>query len=206
LAFLRDIVKLGVDEAVKRHGGAEAIICRTQEDRLVSLGIECEYTISGEADRWHATYQIDVEFPKTRPANICREELRIEQGQWWVGYTNEAGRVTCGAADDQPQQWEWRTKERPALDAYGTTPVPEFAACLEALTAYHFHPDAIRRLQKASLGRLLERDGSNLPSVITALQQADPDSVQRDRRMDQLDLDRADLERQAAAQERAREG
>jgi predicted ATPase len=94
LVFLRDIVKLGVDEAVKRHGGAEAIVCRTQEDRLVSVGIECDYLISGDADGWHATHQIDIELPKTRPAAIHYEKMRIEQGAWWLGYTNEAGRVT----------------------------------------------------------------------------------------------------------------
>src|SRR6266487_4380330 len=45
LAFLRDIVKLGVNEAVKRHGGAEAIPCRLQDDRLVSIEIECGYAL-----------------------------------------------------------------------------------------------------------------------------------------------------------------
>src|SRR5260370_11441097 len=58
LAFLRDIVKLGVSEAVKRHGGGEAILCRMQEDRVVSIEIESEYPISGDTHRWHATYRI----------------------------------------------------------------------------------------------------------------------------------------------------
>src|SRR5580692_10240326 len=64
LAFLRDIVRFGVNEAVKRHGGAEAIPCRSREDGVLSAEIECEYPISDEADRWHATYRIDIEFPK----------------------------------------------------------------------------------------------------------------------------------------------
>jgi predicted ATPase len=44
---------------------------------------------------------------------------------------------------------------------------------------YNFHPDAIRRLQKPSPGWLLERDGSNLASVIAGLKEINPDSVQR---------------------------
>src|SRR6202171_2077207 len=124
LGFLRDIVKLGVNEAVKRHGGADAILCRMQEDRVVSIEIECEYPISGDADRWNATYRIDIELPKARSAKICREDLRIGQAKWWVGYTNEAGRVTCGASDDQPQQRTWKVKERPFLEFYSETPVP----------------------------------------------------------------------------------
>jgi predicted ATPase len=50
---------------------------------------------------------------------------------------------------------------------------------LETLTAYNFYPEAIRLVQRPSPGGLLERDGSNLPSVLTALQQADPEAAQR---------------------------
>src|SRR3954449_9910779 len=41
LAFLRDIVNIGVNEAVKRHGGVEAILCRLRADRNVLIEIEC---------------------------------------------------------------------------------------------------------------------------------------------------------------------
>src|SRR2546421_320062 len=57
LAFLRDIVNQGVNEAVKRHGGAEAIRCQLRDDRAVSIEIECGYAIAGDADHWNATYQ-----------------------------------------------------------------------------------------------------------------------------------------------------
>src|SRR5205807_2340799 len=93
LAFLRDLVKSGVHEAVKWHGGAVAIPCRTAPERVVSIEIECEYPISGDADRYHATYRIDIEIPKKRPAKIRREELKIAQDHWWVGYHNEGGQV-----------------------------------------------------------------------------------------------------------------
>src|SRR5260221_7232782 len=43
LAFLRDLVKLGVNEAVKRHGGGEAIPFRLQDDRLGFLENEGGY-------------------------------------------------------------------------------------------------------------------------------------------------------------------
>src|SRR5437762_10591430 len=46
LAFLRDIVKLGVNEAVKKHGGSNAIPCRRAADRSVSVEIECNYVSS----------------------------------------------------------------------------------------------------------------------------------------------------------------
>src|SRR3989442_14556859 len=53
LAFLRDIVSLGLNEAVKRHGGADAILCRLQDDRSVSLEIECVYAIAEDPVHWH---------------------------------------------------------------------------------------------------------------------------------------------------------
>src|SRR3954464_10196597 len=40
LAFLRDIMRVGLTQSVRAHGGAEAILCRLQEDRVVSIEIE----------------------------------------------------------------------------------------------------------------------------------------------------------------------
>ena len=40
LAFLRDIVRFGVNEAVKRHGGVETILCRLRADRSVLIEID----------------------------------------------------------------------------------------------------------------------------------------------------------------------
>lgn len=179
LAFLRDLIKLGANEAVKRHGGADAILCRMQEDRAISIEMEGEYPISGEADCGHAAYRIEAEFPKTRAAKIRREELRIEQGKWWLGYTNDAGRVTCRAADSQPQQRTWKVKDRPFLDSYSDTPVPEFLECLEAITTYNFNPEAIRRPQKPTPGGFLERDGSNLASVIETTREVEAWAIER---------------------------
>jgi predicted ATPase len=105
--------------------------------------------------------------------------LCIEQDNWWVGYTNDNGRVTCGAANDAPQQRVWKVKDRPFLDVYHDTPVPEFAEWLESLTAYNFHPEAIRRVQKPNPGRLLERDGSNLASAIETTREVEEWATER---------------------------
>jgi predicted ATPase len=177
LAFLRDILNFGVNEAVKRHGGVEAILCRLSVDRSALIEIECGYAVA--SDPWHATYRIEIEFPKKRPARIRHEYLRLAKDKWWVGYTNNNGRVTCGAADDQLQDRLWKVKDRPFLDAYTDSPVPEFSEGLETLTAYNFHPEAIRRLQAPNPGWFLERDGSNLASVIEATGENDEESIER---------------------------
>lgn len=179
LGFLRDTVKFGVNEAVGRHGGAGAILCRSSGERVVSIEIECEYSVGDEADPWRATYRIDFEFPKSRPAKICREELRIEQGGWWMGYANESGRVTYESADDPPQQWTWKVRERPFLDFYRDTPVPEFLECLEAIATYNFNPESIRQLHQPDPGTMLARDGRNIASLIESVRAINASTVTR---------------------------
>jgi predicted ATPase len=179
LAFLRDIVKFGVNEAVKRHGGAEAILSRRSTDRSVQIEIEGSYAAQGAAEPWHTTYHLEMEFPKKRPARISLERLRLARDKWWVGYTNKNGRVACGAADDQSQDRLWKVKDRPFLDAFTDSAIPEFSEYLEALSVYNFHPEAIRRLQAPSPGRFLERDGSNLASVIEMTRENDEEVIER---------------------------
>ncbi|MFO0842585.1 MAG: AAA family ATPase [Gemmataceae bacterium] len=179
LAFLRDVMRFGVNGAVDEHGGVEGILCQTQKDRVVSITIECEYPISGDAVIWHARYRFDIELLKTRPAKPRLEELRIEQGHWWTGFTNQAGNVTFGATADGPFKRVWKMKERPFLDTYGDTPAPEFLECLEAITTYNFNPEAIRLPRKPTPGRFLKRDGSNLASVIETTCEIEAWAVER---------------------------
>ncbi len=179
LAFLRDIVRFGVNEAVKRHGGVETILCRLSADRSVLIEIECCYAVSGVTDLWHAIYCIEIVFPKKRPARISHEHLKLAQDKWWLGYTNSNGRVTCGAVDDQPQDRLWKVKNRPFLDVYTDSPVPEFSESLEAITAYNFHPEVMRRLLAPDPGWYLERDGSNLASVIETTHENEEEIIER---------------------------
>ncbi len=179
LAFLRDILIVGVNEASKRHGGYEAIPCRSCPESSVFIEIECGYTISGDPAPWTGIYSIEIAFPKKRPAEISYERLRIQQDNWWVGYTNKNGQIICSASDDEPWEYEWGIADRPFLDFYRDTPVPEFGDSLTAIATYNFYPDTIRAVQKPLLGVLLEKDGRNLASAIASLKEIEPDSVQR---------------------------
>jgi predicted ATPase len=97
LAFLRDVVSFGVNEAVKRHGGQESILCRFQSDSRVHIEVETTFSIVDKGEQWKVTYELQIELPKERPAHIVYERLRIGgDGEGSCGeYTNEAGRVTC---------------------------------------------------------------------------------------------------------------
>jgi predicted ATPase len=179
LAFLRDILIVGVNEASNRHGGYEAIPCRSCPEGSARIEIECGYTVSGDAVPWAGIYSIEIAFPKKRPAEIRHEHLRLLNGKWWIGYTNNNGQVTCSAADDGPAERDWKITDRPFLDNYHDTPVPEFHESLAGIATYNFHPDTIRSVQKPLLGVMLERDGRNLASAIGSLKEIKPDFVQR---------------------------
>jgi len=69
--------------------------------------------------------------------------------------------------------------DRPLLSVIGTQPFIELGEGLRVMGFYNFYPAGMRRLQKPNPGWLLERDGSNLASVIEGLKEIDPESVGR---------------------------
>ena len=179
LAFVRDIVIFGTNEASTRHGGYEAIPCRLCPESSVLIEIECGYSNAGDLEPWIGVYGIEIEFPKKRPAEIRHEHLRLQQGTWWIGYTNNNGRVSCSAADDNQANYVWKIPNRPFLDNYHDSPVLDLQDSLAAIATYNFHPDTIRSVQKPLLGVMLAKDGHNLASVIGGLKEIEPDFLQR---------------------------
>lgn len=177
LAFLRDVLVRGANEAVKCHGGRDAILCRFCPGQRVSLEVNTSMPFGGEL--LEGIYRLVIDIPVKQPARIAHEYLQLGEGAgWWLGYTNDAGRVTCAASDDSPQERAWGVPDRPFLDAYFDDPVPEFGDRIASWGAYNFYPEAIRRLQKPAAG-LLDRDGGNLASVIELTRDSRPVAVDR---------------------------
>jgi predicted ATPase len=179
LTFLRDIFAYDLQEAIKRHGGQDAIPWRLGKEQSVLIEVAGRYSLAGTDDFWDAAYRIVIDFPKRQPAVIRHEHLRLQQDDWWVGYTNDNGQVVCATADDCREERTWGVKYRPFIDSYGDTPVPEFRESLESLLAYRFHPDAIRRVQKPSPGYFLTTDGGNLASVLATMKENNPSAFER---------------------------
>jgi predicted ATPase len=65
------------------------------------------------------------------------------------------------------------------LGTVGYSPLIDLGNHLRWMGFYNIHPDAIRLPQKPLPGVLLERDGSNLASVVRSLEQLNPTSFQR---------------------------
>ncbi|HYH64674.1 MAG TPA: AAA family ATPase [Urbifossiella sp.] len=184
LGFLSDVIHVGIGEAVKQHGGAAAILCKwgsypVGEYRAVSIEIEGEFTVGLKNDTHTSRYRLDIEFPRNRPPRVRAEVLRIEAGDWWVGFTNKGGEVIYVSADDEPLLELWHVPDRPALDSYRDSPVTDFIGYFDAFAFYRFNPEAIRPVRKPAPGYFLEPDGGNLASVIATTLENDPPSIER---------------------------
>ena len=69
LGFLRDVVKYGVREAVKQHGGADAILCKSIVNcTTVRFEIDCCFEavliveLKTPSKRWLTQYRLDISF------------------------------------------------------------------------------------------------------------------------------------------------
>ncbi len=178
LGFLRDVLALNLNEAVKRHGGAAAIPCRQLDERSVSIEIECGWEKFDTSQIQCATYRIDIEFTKNEQPKIRFESCTINYTGNCDRFTSTDGSVVFSSNDrDLPEKLYWPTG-RPIL-AYTDGEYYEFYKRLTALLTYNFSPRSIRQLQLVSYEGYLEPDGSNLASVIDSMQEYSDDDVAR---------------------------
>jgi predicted ATPase len=189
LAFLRDVVVKGVREAVKLHGGHDAIPCSLSSDCKVGIEVEVAFAASplikpftcmvGEA--WTASFVVEIDFsPRVYP-RIVREGGRLtnDKATRSTSYTVEAGRVVWEGDSYVHPVTEWPNPDRVLLSLYGASPFEELVERIESIETYNFNPEAIRRPQKPAPGGFLERDGSNLASVIETTREAEEWAVER---------------------------
>jgi predicted ATPase len=184
LGFLRDVIRFGVGEAVKRHGGADAILCKwgdypIGEDRTVSLEVRGTLDLGRFEGVFIWRHQLDVEFPSNRPPRIRKEVFKIRNGDRWDGFTYHRERVTYRASGDSPLRESRKYPDRSCLDAYRDGPADGLAREFNTLLSYNFRPDAIRPVSKPALGYYLDADGANLASVIETTLENDAPSIER---------------------------
>jgi predicted ATPase len=187
LAFLRDVMQLGASEAAKRHGGADTILCRVNDDRIIKFEVECDTSSTEHDTPLEAVFTLEIEFPKKQRPHIRSESLHItDAGDYQMGYSHADGKVTCFADGDAPVEWEWGDSEYPFLVRYHnelrTDQVPWLIDGIRSFSLHNFQPPIIRRLQHPSPGNPLDQDGANLASVIEATRENDKEAFERIRR------------------------
>jgi predicted ATPase len=196
LAFLRDVMQVGVAEAVKRRGGWPAVVCRTAKTPTITFDIEagftCEPPHEHEGKTFRAIYTLELTGNESAAPTIAGERLEIvdEKGRL-SGAILEARegivqreRSTPNGAQPLPLPHSRELlaalrPDHPLLAVIGTWPFLDLADRLRTMGFYNFNPESMRSVQKPLPGVMLEKDGRNLGSAIGALKETDPESFQR---------------------------
>jgi predicted ATPase len=181
LAFLGDALRSGVTEAINRHGGFPAILCRSVESSALSFEIEAAF--SDEAAFYVAEYGVKIQANPDSPPVVSQEVLRFKDETRNRSRQFEARQGKMEWLGDGVSRQSSTPGQLPPdylhLGYLGEYPFPVLADSLRNMGTYNFHPEAIRRLRKVGVGYLLERDGSNLASVVAMLQEKDPELLGR---------------------------
>jgi predicted ATPase len=206
LAFLRDLMEVGVAEAVRRRGGWSAIHCRSLTDNVIGIDVEvaCTGWVTGPTANGSsptrsrvpliANYAIEIaDQPRQQPQAVV-EKLRLRSeldGSEFIldfdhgkfTFNERAGKDSTGP-DWIPSSLKlYVTRLEPfILQAIREEPFVGLADGLRWIGCYNFRPEAIRDLHKPNPGWLLERDGSNLASVIETTRENEAWVIDRVRR------------------------
>jgi predicted ATPase len=209
LAFLRDVMALGVAEAVKLRGGWSAIACRTSDAQPIELEVEAGFTCGRpypragrngavganspdqEGQVFSARYNLKLSVDASSIPIIERETLDIADAanQPVAGFEMHGGivqrwksKTDSGSAEVFPHSSGLISlirPDHPLLAVIGTQPSTDLWAGLRYMAFYNFNPDTLRRPQPPLPGVLLDRDGWNIASVIASLRDREPNAVER---------------------------
>jgi predicted ATPase len=199
LAFVRDAVKYGVREAVQMHGGMRNLAHRSNERGAVGI-------------------ELEVSLPHPSSSSVCLIDyrFRVQADTRGIPHLESERLRTNGTGGEAIPEFDRSFSEFTPLNPAAVTPYLErmfqqnkefghlllpvhdtpvgfrLIEGLKGMRLYNFYPEAIRRLQRPNPGTPLERDGSNLASVIEDLERTEP--VTSGRAKDYLSVISEDIE------------
>lgn len=178
LSFLRDLIALNLEEAVKRHGGASAILCRSRTDRKVE--IEAQWDLPED---WKAQQEIAVHFPLDEKSHLeCEFGFSCVRDGTIHEYRFKDDGIYCPTSSGDG--WEKWTPKAPNGDRRRPLSLPnfDFSDAIRSISTYGFDPARMRKLDKPEFGYLLEKDGGNLSGILDTIRRIDPWAFDRIRR------------------------
>jgi predicted ATPase len=194
LAFLRDCVKVGVPEAVRRRGNMQTLLCRSVESNALAFEIETSFTAGTTPTEHQARYRLNI--PADSAAGVLthgepEEWLSIEERPTgWQGSLTSVGtprklQVFSGTVEPGIQMPPTNTMSlsiasgQLMLNYLGHLPYSELAESLRNMAFYDFIPDAMRPVTELTSGQLLDRTGWNLASVLDSTRRNDEWALKR---------------------------
>ncbi len=202
LAFLRDVMALGVPESVTPRGGWSKIACQTTGEDQIEMEIEASFICGHHSPQAShngpsvedqpylvgqticARYHLTLSTNASSVPQIAKEGLEITDtsNQPILRFETKDG-VTQRANKTGPL-WIPMTKQpfRPELSqlsAIGIQPFMDLSSGMQHMFFYNFIPEGMRRLQPPSPGQWLDQNGWNLASVIAGTRQSDEQAFER---------------------------
>jgi predicted ATPase len=181
LAFLHDAMESGMGAALKRRGGVRGILCKSAPTDTITIEIETGAITGYSKKDYHIRYRVSIRASSEGVPQLPVEKLTatdVASGEKFGFHTEEDRAIFFGSGEHGPGQASNLFPEL-FLRMAVRRPFGDLSLSLRYMGFYNFHPDAIRRLQKPSPGWLLERDGSNIASVIETTREKEEEAVER---------------------------
>jgi predicted ATPase len=184
LAFLSQAMTEWLPGVFSRRGGGR-VVCHGSsrlslagDHRTLGLGVDLG-ALGDEITTARYAFEVEVMGPNRSSYAVRREQCVIEDRDGrkdWFERTSSAGSFRSNAGGLMPQI----TQDSLALPLVGGDArfAPVFRT-LAGMRAYSIDPDALRALKDPDSGRVLWADGSNVASVLRAIEDENPDDLQR---------------------------
>ena len=171
LRFVSDALRFSIDHALRGRGGINEVR-RRSGGHPTHFGIRVEFDLSDASG--HYAFAVGARTPGGY--EIRHEECLVVQPEKSHYYRVERGRVVRSTLSPPPAAAADR------LYLVTVSGVAAFRGLYDALSGtgfYNLNPEAIRDHQPPAPGDLLNRDGSNVASVLSNLEARSPDFKKR---------------------------
>jgi len=167
LAFVRDLVRFDLGEAVSRHGGFDGLFCRTSNASSFSIAFAFDRISVAEREFSEVQYDLVVERTQSNEAPKYKEVLEIR-------------------GLDSPERYEFENGQPTNFKDSGIHNDPRHLraallrkSAVRRMYFYNILPHQLRVPQRTGFEPLLDHDGRNLARIVNRTRATDPWLVQR---------------------------
>lgn len=174
LRLTSDAMNSTLENAIRERGGINDVRRRSR-GHPTHFGVRIDVDLGSNANGFYA-YQIAAR--KNQTLEVQREECRVLSHETSAAYfTVESGKVRWSLSEIRPPSVKANALALPLLS--GEPAFSQIFQLLSNIGYYSLNLDRVRELQSTDPGNLLNRDGSNLASVIRNTAEHSPDTLKR---------------------------
>lgn len=172
MAFVADGLETSIDHAIKSRGGMESVR-RRSKGHPPNFSIRLTFNLP---ELWTGEYAFEVSARKKGGFAVRSEELKLIRGAAKKYFKVREGAVMDSSESTLPKGVSDR------LYLVAASGLEVFRPAYDALRStgfYSLNPEAMKELQSPDAGELLHRDGGNIASVISRIENEAPNLKDR---------------------------